>query len=167
MHSRQIQCAEEPRLCSADAEARVKVFASIETTLCNTSFEMLFAEAVGEALSSLRYISKQTVYSSLEKAFNIRKQDIPYRIDDFADAIETIFGVGAKLIEIRIMKRIYEKIGQSYKYSPEGKDLIFTEYLNAAKAEFDERSTNAEAEVNKLPPKARKLSWKEQILKLA
>ena len=163
----QNECAEEPRLCSTYSEARAKTHVSIETTQGNSSFETLFAEAVDEALSSLRYISKQTVYSSLEKAFNIRRQDIPYRIDDFADAIETIFGVGAKLIEIRIMKRIYEKIGPSYKYSPEGKDLIFTEYLNAAKAEFDERSTNAEAEVNKLPPKARKLSWKEQILKLA
>jgi hypothetical protein len=167
IHSRQIQRAEEPRLCASHAEARVKVSAVIETTPCNPSFDRLFLEAVDEVLSSLGHVSKRAIHSHLEKVFNIRKQDIPYQIDKFASAIEIIFGAGAKLLEIRIMKRISEKIGPSFKYYPRQKDLIFTEYVHSAKVEFDEASINAETEVTKLPSHNRTLSWQEQILKLA
>ena len=167
VHSCQTQHIEKPRSCSANTETRAKLFAIIETTQCDPSFETLLAEAVDEALSSLGNISKQAIYFYLERAFSIRKRDISYRIDDFANAIEKIFGIGAKLLEIRIMQRLYEKTGPSFKYFPNGKDLIFTEYVNAAKNEFDENSENAEAETTKLPSKTQTLSWEERILKLA
>lgn len=167
MHPRQIQYAVEPRLCSTSAEARAKTFAPIETTLCYNGFEILLLGAVDEVLSSHGDASEQTVYSHLEKAFNIRRLDIPHKIDEFANAIEKSFGVGAKLLEIQIMKLIHERIGPSFKYSPKRNDLIFTEYVNAARAKFDERNRNARAEADRLPSDTRTFSWKQQILKLA
>lgn len=167
MNPRQIQYAVEPRLCSTSAEAGAKTFVPIETTLCYTGFEILLLGAVDEVLSSLGDTLEQTIYSHLEKAFNISKLDIPHKIDEFASAIERSFGVGAKLLEIQIMKRIHEKIGPSFKYSPKRNDLIFTEYVNAARAKFDERNTNAEAKLDRLPSDTCTFSWKQQILKLA
>jgi len=64
----------------------------------------------------------------LENDFKISEDDIPGRIEDFADALGKIFDVGAKFIEIQIMKRLYEKVG-SFKYVLKQNDIVFTEYI--------------------------------------
>jgi hypothetical protein len=56
------------------------------------------------------------------------------KIDEFANAIEKIFGLAAKFLEIQIMKHLYEKVGHVFKYFPEQNDLVFTEYVTAARA---------------------------------
>ncbi len=75
------------------------------------------AEAVDESLSSLGNFSKQAIYFHLENAFKIKKQEIPCKIEDFADAIEQLFGVGAKLIELRIIEALHERT-QDFVYLP-------------------------------------------------
>jgi hypothetical protein len=62
----------------------------------------------------------------------ITKQDIPWRIKDFSDALERIFGLGAKHLELLIMKNLYEKVNCLYRW--EGPkwlvpDLTFKEYV--------------------------------------
>jgi hypothetical protein len=102
-------------------------------------FNKLLREAVDEGLSSLGENSKQAIYFHLKKSFNIKKQEIPYKIEAFANAIEKIFGLGANFLEILIMKRLYEKVGRSFKmHRPEG--LTFTEYVTAAKRSFLEKT---------------------------
>lgn len=102
----------------------------------NHSFEKLLLEAVDEGLSSLGDSSKEVVYFHLSKSFNINKLDIPYKIEEFADAIEKIFGLGAKFLEILIMKRLYEKAGQPFEYNQEQEALVFAEYVAAIKQGF-------------------------------
>jgi len=97
----------------------------------NFGFEELLLEAVDEALSSLGDSPKQVIYFYLEKTFKIKKIDIPNKIDGFTNAIEKIFGYGAKHLEIQIMKRLYEKVGHDFEYFPEKDDLLFTEYIEA------------------------------------
>ncbi|MGD8543877.1 MAG: hypothetical protein PVG48_02010 [Candidatus Bathyarchaeota archaeon] len=99
------------------------------------SFEKLLLEAVDEGLSSLGDSAKQAIYFHLEKTFNINKRDIPSKIEEFTDAIEKIFGLGAKPIEVLIMQRLYEKVGGIVEY-PEHKDLVFAEYIAAARQSF-------------------------------
>lgn len=99
--------------------------------LANRSFEELLLEAVDEGLSSLGNSCQQAIYFHLEKAFKINKLDIPYKIEEFTDAIEKVFGLGAKFIEIQIMKRLYKKVGHVIEYNQE--NLIFTEYVAAAR----------------------------------
>jgi hypothetical protein len=70
------------------------------------NFEKLLLEAIDEGLSSLCSSSKQAIYSLLENMFNISKRNIPYKIEEFADALEKIFGLGAKPIEILIIRRL-------------------------------------------------------------
>ncbi|MEA2090208.1 MAG: hypothetical protein U9O89_05565, partial [Thermoproteota archaeon] len=64
-----------------------------------------------------------------------KKQEIPYNIKAFACAIEKIFGLGANYVEILILKRLYKKIGRSFKGSI-SKDQAFTEYVAAANRIF-------------------------------
>jgi ribosomal protein L23 len=100
------------------------------------SFEKLLLEAIDEGMSSLCSSSKQIIYSLLENTFNIKRQDIPHKIEEFADAIEKIFGLGAKVLETLIMERLNEKVGQIIGYPQEKKELIFTEYVMAARRSF-------------------------------
>lgn len=97
----------------------------------NHSLQKLMLEAVEEGLSSLGKTSKQAIYLYLETTFKIKKQDIALKIEKFTEAIEEIIGPGAKLLEIEIMKQLYRKIGQNFKYSSKQKNLTFTEYLTA------------------------------------
>jgi hypothetical protein len=99
------------------------------------SFEKLLLDAIDEGLSSLCSSSKQAIYSLLENTFNIRKRDVPYKIEEFADALGKIFGLGAKPIEILIIRRLNEKVGGIIEY-PQNKDLVFTEYVVAARQSF-------------------------------
>ncbi len=98
-------------------------------------FDKLLFQAVDEGLSSIGESPKQAIYFHLEKAFKIKKYEVPYRIDDFADAIEKIFGLGANFLEILIMKYLYEKVGQTVQLHL-SKDFTFTEYVAATKRSF-------------------------------
>lgn len=106
------------------------------------AFEKLLTEAVDEALTSLGESAKQAIYFHLENKFKIAKKDIPYRLEDFADGLEKIFGLGAHFIEILIMKSLFEEIGQPLKWN-QSKELVFVEYVAAAKQSFLKREKEA------------------------
>jgi len=95
-------------------------------------FKKLLLEAVDEGLSSLGDSAKKAIYFSLENTFTIKKQDIPNKIEEFTEAIEKIFGHGAKILEISIMKHLYEKVGNDFEYFPERDVLLFSKYVEAA-----------------------------------
>ena len=92
------------------------------------SFETAMIEAVDEGFSPFGHSSKQAIYFYLENTFKITKQEIPYKIEEFADAIEQIFGAGAKLIEIRIIEALHKRI-QDFVHLPKKGELVFTEYV--------------------------------------
>lgn len=72
----------------------------------------------------------------MEKKFKIKKRQIPYKTEEFVDALEKIFGLGAKFLEILILKQLYEKVGQIFEWNEKQTDLIFTEYIVAARRSF-------------------------------
>jgi len=102
----------------------------------NRCFEEILLEAVEEVLSSLGSSVKNTVYFYLEKSFNLKRQDIPYKIEKFANAIEEIFGFGAKLLEIQIMKSLHKKVGQNLRYVPKH-ELDFVRYVRAVRNKYN------------------------------
>lgn len=106
----------------------------VELTIgADRSFYDTLLEAIDEAFSSLGESSKTAIYLHLENSMGIRKQEIPLRIDDFQNALEKIFGSGARLLEILFVKNLHEKIKTTYKWDmprwvvPE---LTFKEYLH-------------------------------------
>jgi hypothetical protein len=102
-----------------------------ESAPTENRFRKLLLEAVDESLSALGETPKQAVYFHLKENFNIHKKDIPDKIDDFTFAIEKIFGEGAKLLEIQIMRLLHEKTGKTIRHQSKKNSLSFPEYLQA------------------------------------
>jgi hypothetical protein len=92
------------------------------------SFETAMIKAVDQSFSPFGHSSKQAIYFHLENTFKIKKQEIPCKIEEFVDAIEQIFGAGAKLIEIRIIETLHERI-EDFVHLPKKGELVFTEYV--------------------------------------
>lgn len=103
------------------------------------NFENFLLEAIDEGLSSLGESSKQAIYFHLEKSFKIKKQEIPRKIEVFADAIEKIFGSGADFLEILIMKRLHEKIEGKIELQ-KSTDFTFNEYVSLVKRSLMEKN---------------------------
>jgi hypothetical protein len=93
-------------------------------------FEDLLLEAVDDAFSSLGTSCQKALYFHLEKTYNVKRNEIPYKLEEFADAIEKIFSVGASFLEIRIMTILYQKVGQ-IEHFLDREELVFTEYIAA------------------------------------
>lgn len=113
-----------------------------------TKFEEILLEAIDEGLSLLGESPKQALYFHLEETFNMNRQDIPYKIEEFSNVIEKIFGAGAKILKIQIMKCIFKKIGYSFKHYPKQKSLTFKEYIAAVKQEKNNNGNIEEQELN-------------------
>ena len=100
-------------------------------------FEKFLIEAVDEGLSSLGDSSKEAIYFHLDKSFNIKKEQIPGKIEAFTAAIENIFGIGANFLEIVIMKQLYAKVGGALAWNETAR-LAFAEYVAATRRAFQE-----------------------------
>ena len=93
------------------------------------SFETAILDAVDAGFAPFGRFGKQVIYLHLESTFKIKKQAIPYKIQEFSDAIEQIFGTGAKLIQIRIIEALHER-NQDFVHFPKKGELAFTEYVD-------------------------------------
>ena len=103
--------------------------------MAKKAFERLLLEAVDESLTSLGDSAKQAIYFHLENKFKIERNEIPERVEDFGEGLQKIFGVGAQFLEILIMKKLYERIGQPLEWN-QNKELIFAEYVATARRSF-------------------------------
>ena len=90
--------------------------------------DMTIMEAVDESLASFGESVRKVVYSQLQNNYNLPKQEIPTRIEEFAAAIEGIFGIGARLIEVKIIETLYTK-AKGFLYVPKDEDLLFKDYV--------------------------------------
>ena len=95
-----------------------------------TKFETAVTEAIDDSLSAFGVANKQTIYRHLENRYGIKKEEIPFKIADFANAIEETFGSVAKLIEIKIIEKIHAKNTDSY-YVTKKDELNFTEFISS------------------------------------
>jgi hypothetical protein len=95
-------------------------------------FDKLLLSSIDEALNSLGESVKQSIYFHVENKFKIPREEIPENLKEFQTSLEKIFGVGARFIEILIMKNLYLKIGIPLKMNKEG-ELEFIEYVATAK----------------------------------
>jgi len=130
--------------CEDQAENTRESQTTKPESLSNNKFEELLLKVIDEELSSFGNCVKKKIYLYLNRTYKIRRQDIPCKISEFTDAIERIFGIAAKFLEIRMMKRFYQKFGDDRAYIWEKDDLLFTEYLQAAKSRNVLGNTNGE-----------------------
>ena len=104
------------------------------------SFDNLLTEAVDSALLCLGDSARQAIYFHLGETSKITKHEIPNQPDKFKRGLEEIFGEsGATYLEILIMKKLYEKIGEPLKWN-ESKELAFVDYVSAAKQSYSKKA---------------------------
>ena len=106
------------------------------------NFDQLVLEAIDQGLSSLGEAGKASIYIHLESRFNIRKQEIPNKIDGFSNALHRIFGLGAPQLEILIKKKLQEKIGELYKLDIPSRiapNLTLTKYIELMKLFYKDK----------------------------
>jgi hypothetical protein len=118
---------------------------SIELTIdADHSFGDLLLEAIDEAFAHLGESVKTSIYFYLENTWGIKRQEIPFRIEDFQNALEKLFGIGARHLEILFVKNLHEKFKTSYEWDMPRwvvPDLTFQEYLSLSKINFEKSNT--------------------------
>jgi hypothetical protein len=93
-------------------------------------FESLVIKSIDECLSSFNIVDEKAIYSVLEKDYRIKKEEIPYKIEIFANVLEQILGIGAKLVEIGIIEGLHKRFPKFMFFSKNG-DICFEEYVNS------------------------------------
>ena len=118
------------------------------------TFDNILLEAIDEALVSLGENVKTAVYFYLRTTFNIERQEIPQRITEFSEALERIFNIGARHLEILFMRSLHSKIQFFCDWPTTVKSVVsevtFQEYVNLMKQKFAEREP-CELEVEVIP----------------
>ena len=106
------------------------IYITHETKIKQTKNQLdtKIVEAIDESLASFGESVKQFVYFQLENSYHLKKQDVPSKIEEFAVAIEGIFGIGARLIEMKIIETLYAK-AEGFLYVPKDEDLLFKDYV--------------------------------------
>ena len=110
------------------------------------NFDQLLLDAIEEGLSGLGGAGKASVYIHLEGLFNIRKQEIPSKLSAFSNALERIFGLGARHLEILFMKNLHAKLEVTLKWPayewPLSKwivpEMTFQEYVRLMRQNFED-----------------------------
>jgi hypothetical protein len=121
-----------------------------QLSLRKKKFNNLLLEAIDEAFSSLGESVKVVIYFHLDNTFGINKSGIPSKIAGFSEALEKIFGPGARYLEILFMKNLHAKIEvtckwPAYKYPlcnwivPE---VTFQEYVQFMRQNFEAKNEN-------------------------
>jgi hypothetical protein len=102
------------------------------------SFEVTLNQAIDEVFTSLGENVKQATYNYIENKYKIKKEQIPSNIEDFASAVETIYGDAARLVELKIMEKLEGKT-QGFIYKSDCKEIFFVEYLAALRLWMSKR----------------------------
>jgi len=108
----------------------------------NESFGQILLEAIDEALSALGEGVQVSIYFHLEDKFKIRKHEIPQRVGEFSDALERVFGIGARTLEILFIKSLHSKMKLVCNWPTWCKwvvpEVTFQEYVRLMKQKFEE-----------------------------
>ncbi len=112
--------------------SKVKLTMQKPQKFTEQEFNELFLASIDEALSSLGTGAKTAIYFHLEQKFNIKKQEIPSRIDSFTEALEKIFGLGSKNLQVMFMEKLHVKLKGKCK-SIKLQEFTFPKYVEAIK----------------------------------
>ncbi len=104
-------------------------------TTKSKDFDRLLLTSIDDALLSLGESARQSIYFHIENTFSVPRNQIPKNLPDFQMALEKIFGVGARFIEILIMKNLYKKIDSPLSMNSNAQ-LEFIKYTEAAKETY-------------------------------
>ncbi len=98
-------------------------------------FDKLLLESIDETLLSLGEAPRKSIYAHLERTYNVTKGQIPDDMEHFQLALEKIFGIGARYLEILVMQNLYAKI-QKPLLIEKVEQIEFVTYIETARQSF-------------------------------
>jgi len=87
-------------------------------------------QAVDEGLLILGESVRQAIYFHIERNFQVKREQIHERIEDFHRALEGLLGGGTRVIEKLIAKKLYTRLSLNFE---EHRDWTLIDYVNHAK----------------------------------
>ena len=96
-------------------------------------FNFAITETVDESFSSFKNLDREAAYLHLENAFKITKDEIPLKIEGFVDAVEQMFGIASKLVEIKIIEGLHKRFPE-FVFFPKKGEIDFKEYVTSLRA---------------------------------
>jgi hypothetical protein len=93
--------------------------------------------AIDQALLELGENNRTAIYQYLKMEFGLWKHDIPSRIGEFTEAMESILGTAAKLIELKIIEKIHCS-NEEFTYRPRNTEIFFLDYVENFKQYLEE-----------------------------
>ena len=96
-------------------------------------------DIIDKILSTLGSDSKQTIYWYLEQKYELRRENIPSRLQSFSEAMLQIFGIPAsKLLETRIIEMVGRKYPE-FTYVPKKESPNLAEFVSSLKADLESK----------------------------
>lgn len=99
----------------------------------NRKFRELFNAAVDEAMLMLGESGRQATYYHIEKVLGLERGRWHNTVEEFAEAVEQIFGPGAQLLLKAITKELYSDLGLKFH---EPKKINFARLVREAEHYF-------------------------------
>jgi hypothetical protein len=88
-------------------------------------------QAVDEALLVPGEIVRTAIYERIERSYQLRREEIPEKLEVFHRALQQLLGAGDKVMEMLIARYLYRRLGLSFERH-DGWTLV--DYVNHAKA---------------------------------
>ncbi|MEM2998813.1 MAG: hypothetical protein QW542_07705 [Thermoproteota archaeon] len=93
-------------------------------------FHRALLEAVDEGLLQISEKVKTSFYAFLEDYRGLKREEIPFKLEEFTKGLRLIFGEGADIVLKWIARALYAKLGLAFEEKPE---WTFKEYVEYAK----------------------------------
>ena len=82
--------------------------------------------AIDDGLAVPGEIVRDAIYDRIERSYQLRREEIPEKLQTFHKALEDLLGASAKVMERVIAKNLYNQIG--IEFTPK-KDWTITDYV--------------------------------------
>jgi KaiC/GvpD/RAD55 family RecA-like ATPase len=94
------------------------------------SVEEALLQAIDSGLLALGEIVRDTLYDRFEKKYQLKREEIPERLDTFHNALRVMLGAGAIVIETQIAKSLVSRLGLDF---TENVDWTIVNYFDHAR----------------------------------
>lgn len=88
------------------------------------------------------------MYYQVEKRFELKREQIPEKLEVFSEALDGLFGYGAKVIEFQIARSLYEKLELEFE---DKEDWTLRDYAEHLEKKW-QQSHRSHAKINTVLP---------------
>lgn len=93
------------------------------------NFKKVLIEAVDNGLLTLGESPRSAIYFHLERNWQLKKEEIPEKVEKFLEGLANIFGPGSRVVEKVIVKDLYTRLGLEFE---EKMNFEFQDYVKQA-----------------------------------